>query len=194
MGDNKKTIQDTTPATLKIALTFFLCVFYFVGEIYFWGSEYYIETPPYIAVLLITLFLGSYVYNFLIQREPERTDAKTYVFLACLGFALFTYAFIPRVTILTDSNGLKNITYVLDEDHVWQSTEGYPPVDIYLPLSKYWQQFEAGDQTVLQLREGGLGIWLINMDQIYEDQKKYYDCDGFTSCMFVDSIDLSSGT
>lgn len=194
MDDNKKNIQDITPATLKVALGFFLCVSYFIGEIYFWSSEYYVETPPYILVFLIALILSSFTYNFLKRREPERTDTKTYVSLACLGFALLAYAVIPRLNILTDSNGLNNYTYVLDENLIWQSSEGYPPVDIYLPQSRYWQQFQAGDESTLQLRNGGLGIWLINMDKVYEDQKKYYDCDGFVSCMLVDSIDLNGDT
>jgi len=194
MNDNKKNIQDITPATSKVALGFFLCVSYFIGEIYFWSSEYYVETPPYIPVFLIALLLSSFTYAFLKKHEPERTDKKTYVSLACFGFALFAYAVIPRLNILTDSNGLNNYTYVLDENLIWQSTEGSPPVDIYLSESKYWQEFQAGDQLTLQLRKGGLDIWLINMEQIYEDQKKYYDCNGFQSCMLVDSIDLSSGT
>ncbi len=192
MDDNKNLMQDSTPATLKIALVFFLCITYFTGEIYFWSSEYYVETPPYLAILLIALILSYFIYIFLQKREPERTDAKKYIFLAYFGFALLTYAFIPRVNILTDTNGLKDYVYELDKDNVWQSTERSPPVDIYLSQSKYWQQFKTGDQYILQLRKGGLGIWLVNMEQIYKEQKKYYDCDDFKSCMLVDSIDLSN--
>jgi len=192
--DNNKGIQDITAATLKVACIFFACVIYFVSEIYFFSSEYYVETPPHIAILIIALTLSSFTYSFLKKHEPKRTDIKKYVTLAFFGFTLFIYAFIPRLNILTDSSGLKDYAYVLDENLVWQSIEGYPAVDIYLPQSKYWQQFHAGDESTLQLRNGGLGIWLINMDQIYEDQKKYYDCDGFQSCMFVDSLDLNGGT
>ncbi len=193
MEGNKKSIEGVTPATLKIASAFFACVFYFVCDFYFWASEYYVQNPPYIIIAFIAICLSFASYVYLRKREPERTDSKIYALLACIGFALFIYTLIPRINIATDNDGLNDYVYILDEDNVWQSMQGYPSVNVYLSQSKYWKQFKPGDKYTFQLRKGGLGIWLVNMENVYEEQKRFYDCNDVISCMSVDAIDLSNG-
>lgn len=194
MENGRKKIEGVTPATLKIAITFFVCVLYFFGEIYLWGSEYYVLTPPYIGLGFISIVLSIAAYLFLKKQEPERTDSATYALLALIGFALSSYALIPRLNIITDSGGVKNYSYTLDENHIWKNSKGLPPLDVYLSITEYWQQYKPGDEYTFQLRKGGLGIWLVNMDKIYDDQKRFYDCNGLTSCMFTNSINLSNDT
>jgi hypothetical protein len=194
MNTERKKIEGVTPATLKVAITFFVCVLYFVGEIYFWGSEYYVKTPPYIAMGFTSIILSSLAYLFLKQQEPERSDLTTYALLTLIGFVLFTYALIPRVNIITDSEGIKDYSYHLDENYTWQSREGLPTLNVYLSVTEYWQQYKPGDEYTFQLRKGGLGIWLVNMDEIYADQKRFYDCNDITSCMFTNGFKLSNDT
>jgi hypothetical protein len=176
-------IEGVTPATLRVAIVFFLSVIYFAGEIYFWGSEYYAGSPPYPLMVIVSLILGFVAYQYLLKKEPERTDAKTYGLMACIGFALFSYAFLLRLNIVTDNQGLHNYRYQLTADLTWQSDESVPTLDLYMPSSEYWQQYEVGDETTFQLRQGGLGIWQVNMDKVYDQQKLFYDCDGMLSCM-----------
>ena len=76
MNDQPEKIQDVTPTTLKIAVTFCVCVIYFIGEIYFWSSEYYVETPPYFLIGLIAIAASLLVFSFLKQQEPDRANSK----------------------------------------------------------------------------------------------------------------------
>ena len=179
----KHQIEGVTPATLRVAIVFFLCVFYFGGEIYFWGTEYYAGSPPYPLIVIMSLILGFAAYQYLLKKEPERTDARTYGLLASLGFALFTFAVILRLNIVTDSQGLQDYHYQLSADLTWQSEAAVPILDLYMSGSEYWQQYEVGDEATFQLRQGGLGIWQVNMDKVYDQQKLFYDCDGMMSCM-----------
>lgn len=179
----KHQIEGVTPATWRIAMIFFLCVFYFAGEIYLWGSEYYADSPPYVFIVIVSLMLSVAAYRYLLIKEPDRTDAKTYGLLASLGFALFTYAVILRINLITDTQGLQDYRYHLTADLTWQSHGDMPTLDLYMPSSEYWQQYEVGDEVTFQLRQGGLGIWQINMNKVYDQQKLFYDCDGMLSCM-----------
>lgn len=183
----KHQIEGVTPATVRVAIVFFLCIFYFVGEIYLWGSEYYADSPPYLLIVIVSLFLSFVVYRYLLKKEPEHTDTKSYGLVASIGFALFAYAIVLRLNIMTDSQGLQDYRYQLAADMTWQSDEAVPDLDLYMPKSQYWQQYQVGDEETFQLRQGGLGIWQINMDKVYDKQKLFYDCDGVLSCMIEGS-------
>lgn len=61
----KHQIEGVTPATLRVAIVFILCVFYFAGEIYFWGSEYYANSPPYLLIVIVSLVLSFITYRYL---------------------------------------------------------------------------------------------------------------------------------
>lgn len=175
----------TTPFTISIAVAFFICILVFIQESYFWASEYYASGPPYFAIVVISGLLTLLVFVLLKRAEPERKDSHTYALLLGIGFALVVYALVPRINIWTDDEGLANHSYVLNPDYIWESVNyGPPKLDLYMKSSDWWQQYEPGDEYTFQMRRGGLGIWQVNMTQIYDDQQKFYDCEGSIECMF----------
>ena len=177
-------LEGQTPTTIVIAIVFFIFVFYFIIETFFTATEYYAEDAPYSVLIAGWIVVSGVVFFLLRNAEPKRKDTLSYALLAGLGMAFALYSVIPRINILTDEKGIKGYTYSLDTDYMWKANElAVPKLDLYLKSSRWWQQYKPGDEYVFNLRKGGLGIWLVNMEKIYDDQKKYYDCDGVLTCM-----------
>lgn len=86
---------------------------------FFWGSEYYAYSPPFVFIVIISLLLHIAAFRYFLKEEPERTDAKTYGLLASLGFALLTYAVILRINLISDTQGLQDYRYHLMADFDW---------------------------------------------------------------------------
>ncbi len=177
--------MKATPATMVIVAIFMLLILYFILDFYFFTSEYYAGTPPYALIVASAIVGLVLVYLVLKQFEPDREDSAVYAILFALGVGLASYALLPRINIVLDSGGLEEYTYVLNSKYQWKPRDhgGLPSLDLYMSSSKWWQQFKPGDSYSFQLRNGGLGIWLVNMSPIYIEQKKFYECDGVLSCM-----------
>lgn len=60
---------------------------------------------------------------------------------------------------------------------------GIAGLRLYRKSSDWWRQYEPGDTHTFELRRGGLAIWQVNMSRIYDDQQRYYDCDGVLGCI-----------
>lgn len=177
-------LEGTTPATLGVAFAFMVFVGYFIIEHYFMAKEYYAETPPYLAILLSGLVGAGLVFALLKRLEPGGANHATFALLSALGIGLGAYSFIPRLNILIDKNGLHEYVYTLNSEYLWQPPESsLPKLRLYLKSSDWWRQYKPGDTYTFELRQGGLSIWQVNMSKIYDDQKRYYDCDGVISCM-----------
>jgi len=177
-------LEGQTPVTIVVANVFFMLVLYFIIENFFTATEYYAESAPYLALIIGWAFVAGIVFFILKKAEPERKDTLSYALLAGFGMGLALYSFIPRINILTDEGGINSHSYSLDSDYMWKAKEpALPKLDLYLKNSRWWKQYKPGDTYTFNLRKGGLGIWQVNMEQIYDDQKKFYDCDGVLSCM-----------
>jgi hypothetical protein len=182
--NSRPQLEGATPATLGIAVAFMACVGYFIVEHYFTAKEYYAEVPPYLAMFLASMAGVGLVFVLLGRLEPGGANHAAFAVLFGLGIGLAAYSFIPRLNILTDKDGLREYVYTLNSEYVWQpATPALPELHLYLKSSDWWRQYETGDTYTFVLRQGGLGIWLVNMSKIYDDQKRYYDCDGVLSCM-----------
>jgi hypothetical protein len=177
-------LEGATPATLGVAITFMACVIYFIVEHYFAANEYYAEAPPYLAMFLAGLVGLGLVFVLLRRLESNGANHMTFAVLFGLGIGLAAYSFIPRLNILTDKDGLREYIYTLNSEYVWQSaTPDLPELHLYLKSSDWWSQYKPGDTYTFALRQGGLGIWQVDMSGIYDDQKRYYACGGILSCM-----------
>jgi len=177
-------LEGQTPATVAVAIIFFMFVLYFIIEQFFTAIEYYAEDAPYLILIIGWFFVTAIVFIILRKVEPERKDTLSYALLAGFGMGLALYSFIPRINILTDEGGIKSYSYLLDTDYMWKANEPtLPELDLYLKSSRWWKQYKPGDTYIFNLRKGGLGIWQVNMEQIYNSQKKFYDCDGVLTCM-----------
>lgn len=177
-------LSDATPATLAIAALFLAFVIYFILEHYFMAEEYYAKKAPYHIILLISGAGLTIAFTLLKKLEPETPNRMTFSLLFGFGIGLATYSFISRLNILTDTDGLRDYSYTLTTDYVWKPHDtSLPDLHLYLKGSDWWQQYKPGDSYTFQLRKGGLAIWQVNMANIYEEQKRYYDCGGAFDCM-----------
>jgi len=168
MNDNnakEQHLKDGSPTTIKLATIFIGSVVYFISEHYFLASEYYVNSPPYLIISIISLMAIFYVFRLLKKKEPERKDSHLYAIIVAIGVALFLYSFIPRI----------NVIWVADDNIS-------PSIRLYSKLSKFWQEFKPGDKYFFEIRRGGLGVWLVNMDRVYAEQKEYYDCNTYMNC------------
>lgn len=180
-------LEGITPFTLKVALAFSACITYFISDMYFMATEYYAESPPYVLLVLLAFICSLIIFLVLRMKEPDRTDSAAFSMLFGLGIAFALYAFIPRLNIMTDASGLNSFHYTLSDQYIWKSLGDSPDLELFLRGSRWWEQFKPGDEYVFQLRKGGLGIWLVDMSDIYRAQKEFYECSGFSDCIFVDS-------
>jgi hypothetical protein len=175
---------EITPITVAITVSFVLTVFYFITEQYFTLSEYYVDGFP--VVLIIAMSLGALIFCYVLIKklEPKRKDSHVYALLFAIGIGFFLYPFLIRMNIWSDTQGITSYTYELGSDYVWRSENPkLPELEIYLQQSRWWQQFKPGDFYEFDLRYGGLGNWLVNMDKIYTEQQVFYDCHGALECM-----------
>ncbi len=116
------------------------------------------------------------VFVLLRLIEPERKDTVLYALLFGLGAGLAANPFLVRLNAWTDLGGLKSHEYRLNEELVWNATNGgAPDLDLYLSSSDWWQQHKPGDTYTFELRKGGLGFWQVNMIPVYNDQKAFYE-------------------
>ena len=181
-------LEGSTPATLGVAFVFMAFVGYFIVEHYFTAKEYYAEEPPYLAIFLVSLAGAWLVFTLLKRLEPGGANHAAFALLFSLGVGLATYSFIPRLNILTDNSGLREYVYTLNPEYVWQpASPALPDLHLYLKSSDWWRQFKPGDTYRFELRQGGLAIWQVNMSNIYDEQKRFYDCGGLLSCMMASS-------
>jgi len=187
MTENTGILQGVTPYTLKIAVVFIACTAYFVSDMYFFATEYYAETPPYLIYAIVASISGIMIFRSLRRKEPGRKDSAAFSLIFGLGIAFALYAFVPRLNIMTDTSGINSYQYTLDDQYIWKSSDNVPELALFLSGSRWWEQFKPGDSYVFQLRKGGLGLWLVDMTEIYAAQKEFYECSKISDCIFADS-------
>ncbi len=185
---------DITPRTARIALAFVAGVLLFIMEVYFTLSEYYLESPPYLQFAIVGAISGAATFIFLRRTEPNRRNSWTYSAFIALAASLLAYPGFLRVNSLTATEAPRPVTYRLTSESTWKPVRnGVPTIPDYLKGSPWWQQFSPGDTYEFHIRQGGLGIWMIDMEPIYEAQRKFYDCSGMIDCMFVSGVGSKPG-
>ena len=187
--DNNKKLLDlsgeSTASSLAAAL-FFLLLLYYGLDYYFLLNEYFAETAPYWLFAGVGLLAGLFAYVVLKRSDRGRTNAHLYALVIAAAAALAAYPGTIRFLALTSSSESAAYQYHLSDDLVWQGHDENVP-DLYMDVesSRYWEQFVPGDHYEFQLREGGLGVWLINMEPIYADQRSFYDCEDEWDCALI---------
>lgn len=157
-----------------IAVLFVLAVFYFIGDVFFWLTEYFVPSTPWLIFALIGC-LGTYIAYWLLRKEKLRIqDSAVMAVLFGVGIGLISYPLTIRFNAWADVEGLGAYTYVLGEGNYWIPANSGTPVLRFERASDYWAQFHRGEEKVFELRQGILGYMQINMAPIYKEQEKYY--------------------
>ena len=178
-----KLSDDETPLTRAIAIAFVLLVLTFTIEIYITASEFYAETPPYAWFVVCGVLAAAVVYLLLKRLEPERRNSHAFALLFTVAGALSSYSLIARLNVLTAHGGLQKYDFALGRDFIWHPpTPDLPDIHVYQKGSEFWQQYNPGDHFQFQIRKGGLGIWMVSMDSVYEKQQLFYKCKGMWDC------------
>jgi hypothetical protein len=99
------------------------------------------------------------------------------VFLALLFGGVFGAALYPgllRINQLTDSEGLREHTYVMQRDLSLAPTQAGLPVLSFPQYSDYWQQFPRGSTHEFRLRRGALGFYQVDMGPVNKSMRAWY--------------------
>jgi hypothetical protein len=172
--DPAETLNSNRKAQI-IAGLFIISILYFIGDVYFGLTEYYVSTMPW-HVFIINGVLGLIITHQVLSKEKLRkTDSLMMAVMFGLGIGLISYPLSIRANQWTDNKGLTPYTYELRGGSKWY------PVDTNMPVltfeksgSPYWAQYSPGEQKVFELRQGVLGYTQINMAPIYEEQRQFY--------------------
>ncbi|ANJ67690.1 hypothetical protein A9404_10155 [Halothiobacillus diazotrophicus] len=174
-----------TPLTGLIAATMVFGVGYFILEIYFTLSDFYVNGPPWGLLAGVAVAAGALMLPVLKRAEPERRDSPVYAFLFALAIGFIAYPFSIRLNQWTAPNPPVSVPYQLGGDYLWhpKNDTTLPALSIYLRTSRWWRQFGPGDTYHFTVQRGGLGDWLIDMHPVYEAQQNFYHCHGALECM-----------
>ena len=153
---------------------FIVCILYFITDVFFGLDEYYAPTTPWFVFILCGC-LGIYgSYKMLLREKLQKNYCIAMAVLFGLGIGFISYPLSIRLNIWTDDQGLISYTYELGSGDKWIPRDSRAPVLDFDRRSKYWAQFNVGEQKVFELRRGVFGFTQIYMKDIYEDQKKFY--------------------
>lgn len=168
---------NSNPIALGMAAIFFVSIFYFVGDVYFGLSEFYIDTPPYLWNVVVGVLIAFLAYLIIKTTKLKFSEKIIMAVLVGFGAALITYPLLLRANEWTDTGGLQSYSYKLAEKGVWmaeQKNTQLPDLTFDLQISDYWDQFKIGAIKDFELRKGGLGFYQLNMKPIYEEQREFY--------------------
>lgn len=178
-------LTGVTPVTGLIAATMGFGVLYFITEVYFTLSEFYVVGPPWLGLVGVAAASALLIYILLGAVEPQRKDSAVYALLFAVAVGFIAYPLSIRISIWTAPAAEISSQYELGKDYVWhpKADTSLPPLHLYLQSSRWWRRFKPGDTHTFEVRRGGLGRWLVDMRRIYSEQKAYYRCNGVLDCM-----------
>lgn len=178
-------LTGVTPLTGLIAATMGFGVIYFIVEVYFTLSEFYVSGPPWAALVAVAVIASLLIYVLLGAVEPKRNDSAIYALLFALAVGFIAYPLSIRISVWTAPGAEIAGQYELGKDYVWhpKGDTSLPPLHLYLQGSRWWRQFKPGDTHTFDVRRGGLGRWLVDMGRVYREQKAFYRCHGPIDCM-----------
>ena len=169
---------ENTISEIVIAATLIFSVMYFWLEVFFTLNEFYAESTPYVAFIVVGVAASALCRGVLGWAQPNAKSNRIYCMFFGLAISFASYPLSLRINQL--GGNVENYTYVLSNQLSWQAvgdgdalgqSDSLPTLDIYLSSSDWWRKFKPGDQYDFQLRKGILGFWQINMKKIYEAQK-----------------------
>jgi len=175
---NDKDPSDILNANRKaqiIAGLFIVCILYFIGDIFFWLTEYYVPTTPW-HIFILAGSAGIFIAYRLLHKEGLRKqDSILMAVLFGLGIGLVSYPLSIHINQWNDTKGLISYTYELREENKWYPIDSDMPVLTFDKRSRYWSKFTKGELMDFELRQGAFNYIQINMTSIYADQKKFYE-------------------
>jgi len=169
---NHKDPVDTLNSNRKVQIItglFVVCILYFIGDIFFGLTEYYVPTTP-CHIFVLTGLLGFFiVHRLLLKENLRKQDSFLLAVSFGLGVGLISYPLSIRENQWSDEKGLVSYTYELREEDKWYPLDSNMPVLIFDKRSHYWSKFTKGEKINFELRKGSLGYIQINMTPIYAD-------------------------
>jgi hypothetical protein len=168
---------ETNPHALGCVVLFFVLLLYFLLDNFFVLQEEYITWPAKILFVvggLVTL-IGAFLF---MERGKVPVLEKTAIaLLLCAVSIAALYPGLRRINQLIDSEGLQPYTYTFSATHLLipqDPTLPRLPISIDHHNHDYWAQFNTGDSYEVQIRDGRLGFYQINMAPIYARMRDYY--------------------
>jgi len=154
---------------------FIVCIIYFIGDVFFGLTEYYVPDTPW-HIFVLAGFLGAFIaHRFLYKESLRKQDSILMAVLFGLGIGLASYPLSIHASQWGDTNDLISYAYELREENKWYPVDSDMPVLFFDRRSHYWAQFAKGAQMNFELRQGVFGYVQINMVPIYADQKRFYE-------------------
>lgn len=164
---------DNNPHTVAALVLLFGAIAYGLGD-FFINTEAYAEAPLYLVygggALVVALVVLTWLRGAGIPR-PESLGLSVMLGLA-IGFAL--YPGLLRINQLTDARGLQTYVYHLQDDLTLTPTKPKLPELTFPNAREYWESLEVGSVHELQLRQGALGFYQIDMAPLYQKTQEFY--------------------
>ncbi len=168
---------EKNPAALTCVAVFFVLLGYFLIDNFFVLQEDYLTWPKqylFIGGGLLTL-IGAFL---LMERGNVPAIEKTAIaLLLCTVTVCAMYPGLRRLNQLTDSDGLQSYTYTFSETRLLipqDSTLPRLPIAMGNKERDYWAQFKPGETYEVQIRNGNLGFYQIDMSPIYSRMRNFY--------------------
>lgn len=168
---------NSSPISIGMTMFLFFAMFYFITEVYFTLSEFYVAEPPYVYMVIGAIVAMIVSYLLLLKTKFALAEKIILALMVGASMVAVMYPLMLRVNEWTDTEGLQRYAYVKSGLIDWTSESGnyqIPPLKFDLDYSKYWAQFDVGDTKQFELRKGGLGFYQLNMKPVYAEQRVFY--------------------
>ena len=164
---------DTNGATRVIAGLIVGLLCYGLADTMFYAEEY-VTGPPLRWLVAVGLFSAAFGFVCLKNNEAPTLVSLTLSGLLGLMVAGASWPGILRVNAATDSRGLQTVTYYRVAGNRFEPLEdsSWPPVS--LPEPAYWFFQEEGIERSVKIRQGGLGLYQVRLDDIRAEIRDYY--------------------
>lgn len=164
---------EKNPHTIAALVVLFGAMAYALGDT-FVNTETYAETPLYLVYAGGALLAGVATLTWLRGAGIPRNESLGISVLMGLvvGFAL--YPGLLRINQFTDTRGLQTYAYHLQDDLTLEPAHPELPELTFPGTREYWESLEPGSVHALQLRQGDLGFYQINMAPLYKKTRKFY--------------------
>ena len=168
--------QSSHPATIAVAGIFVLLVAYILVDPIV-SREVFTEEPKRLfpALALIGLVAAGLAVSLLLKSGVPRHEAIVAAVLFGVAMGAAGYPTSLHLNRLFDPNGLKTYEYrvIVQEPVVFEPlAPGLPRID-YFALSPYWERFTPDMRIPVKVRNGGLGFWQFDIDEIVGDIRRF---------------------
>lgn len=168
--------SSSRPATIAVGGSFVLTVIYILVDPLV-SREVFTEEPTRLfpALVVIGLIAAALAASILLKSGVPRTEAVIAAILFGVAMGAAGYPTSLHLNRLLDSTGLKAHEYrvIVQEPVVLEPlAPGLPRID-YFALSPYWERFTPDMQIPVKLRNGGLGFWQFDIEEIVGDIRRF---------------------